>query len=135
MKDERTEAEVIRDAYAPEHLLKRAPVQGYGGGIPWGLHLEAYEAYSKKWGRQTALINLAGRGCRGGFATGELDDFIPGWRDKVSAATVMQNRLIAANALLREAADHIVGATGALEGSDSADITNRVEAFLQEQAA
>ncbi len=24
---------------------KRAPVQGYPGGIPWAIHLEAYEVY------------------------------------------------------------------------------------------
>jgi hypothetical protein len=63
---------------------KRAPVQGYTPGIPWPLHLEAYDAYCKKWGAQPALIDLEGRNCRGGFSTGELDEFIPGWRDKIS---------------------------------------------------
>ena len=63
---------------------KRAPVQGYPGGIPWAIHLEAYEVYCKRWGAQPALIDLEGRNCRGGFGTRELDDFIPGWRDRVS---------------------------------------------------
>lgn len=63
---------------------KRAPVQGYPGGIPWAIHLEAYEVYCKRWGAQPALIDLEGRNCRGGFSTGELDEFIPGWRDRVS---------------------------------------------------
>jgi len=63
---------------------KRAPVQGYPGGIPWAIHLEAYEVYCKRYGPQPALIDLEGRGCRGGFGTRELDDFIPGWRDRVS---------------------------------------------------
>lgn len=63
---------------------KMAPVQGYPGGIPWAIHLEAYEVYSKKWAPQPALIDLEGRNCRGGFSTGELDEFIPGWRDRVS---------------------------------------------------
>lgn len=63
---------------------KRAPVQGYPGGIPWAIHLEAYEVYCKRWGAQPALIDLEGRNCRGGFSTGELDDFIPGWRDRVA---------------------------------------------------
>lgn len=63
---------------------KIAPVQGYPPGIPWHMHLRAYEAYCKKWGPQPALINLEGRNCRGGFGTGELDEFIPGWRDEVS---------------------------------------------------
>jgi len=63
---------------------KIAPVQGYTPGIPWSLHLEAYDAYCKKYGKQPALIDLEGRNCRGGFGVGELDDFIPGWRDRVS---------------------------------------------------
>lgn len=61
-----------------------APVQGYPAGIPWSLHLEAYAVYCKKWGQQPALIDLDGRNCRGGFSTEELDEFIPGWREKVS---------------------------------------------------
>ena len=61
-----------------------APVQGYPGGIPWAMHLEAYEVYCKKWSPQPAMIDLEGRNCRGGFSTGELDEFIPGWRDRVS---------------------------------------------------
>ena len=63
---------------------KMAPVQGYPGGIPWAIHLEAYEVYSKKWAPQPALIDLEGRNCRGGFSTRELDEFVPGWRDRVS---------------------------------------------------
>jgi len=63
---------------------KIAPVQGYVQGIPWDMHLEAYNAYCKKWGAQPALIDLEGRNCRGGFGVRELDDFIPGWREKLS---------------------------------------------------
>jgi len=63
---------------------KRAPVQGYVQGIPWHMHLEAYDAYCKRYGRQDALIDLAGRNCRGGFGTCELDAFIPGWRERLS---------------------------------------------------
>lgn len=63
---------------------KIAPVQGYTPGIPWSLHLEAYDVYSRRWAPQPALIDLEGRGCRGGFSTSELDEFIPGWRDRVS---------------------------------------------------
>lgn len=63
---------------------KMAPVQGYTPGIPWSLHLEAYDVYSRRWAPQPALIDLEGRGCRGGFSTSELDEFIPGWRDRAS---------------------------------------------------
>lgn len=66
---------------------KRAPVQGFSAGIPWAMHLRAYDVYCKKWGKQDALIDLAGKNCRGGFSVGELDDFIPGWRDELSELT------------------------------------------------
>jgi hypothetical protein len=70
---------------APEPPKEKiAPVQGWPQGIPWSLHLEAYAAYCKRWSPQPALIDLEGRGCRGGFGVQELDEFIPGWRDKVS---------------------------------------------------
>jgi hypothetical protein len=65
----------------PVAAEKTAPVQGWPQGIPWSLHMEAYAAYSKKWRPQPALIE---GGCCGGFHVDELDDFIPGWRDKVS---------------------------------------------------
>lgn len=94
MTDKRTEREIIRDAYAPEHADKIAPVQGYPGGIPWPIHLEAYEAYCKKWSKQTALIDLPGRGCRGGFHVDELDGFVPGWRDRVAAFGKMRTELL-----------------------------------------
>jgi hypothetical protein len=69
---------------------KIAPVQGWPQGIPWSLHLEAYGVYCKKWGAQQALIDLEGRNCRGGFGVDELDDFIPGWRDRVSELTAVK---------------------------------------------
>jgi hypothetical protein len=65
-------------------MMKMAPVQGYSAGIPWDMHLRAYDAYCKKWGAQPAMIDLEGRNCRGGFADTELDMFIPGWREELS---------------------------------------------------
>jgi hypothetical protein len=70
-------------AAAPVVPEKIAPVQGYVQGIPWSLHLEAYNAYCARWSPQPALIDLEGRGCRGGFHVSELDEFVPGWRDRV----------------------------------------------------
>lgn len=72
---------------------KIAPVQGYSPGIPWSLHLEAYEVYCKKYGKQDAMIDLEGKNCRGGFHVGELDEFIPGWRDRVSEITKLKARV------------------------------------------
>jgi hypothetical protein len=54
------------------------------------MHLDAYDAYVKKWSAQVALIDWNGRGCRGGFGTSELDDFIPGWREKVSEMAALK---------------------------------------------
>lgn len=102
MSELRSDADILRDAYSPEHRDKIAPVQGYGAGIPWSMHLEAYDAYSKKWSPQPALIDLKERGCRGGFSTGELDMFIPGWRDRVGEIAELRARLAAAEALLTQ---------------------------------
>lgn len=73
-----------------ESKPKRAPVQGWAAGIPWELHLQAYEVYRKRWGAQPALIDLEGRGCRGGFSTGELDSWIPGWRERAMELDVLR---------------------------------------------
>lgn len=72
---------------------KIAPVQGYPRGIPWSIHLDAYDVYCKRYGKQEALIDHEGRGCRGGFSTGELDSWIPGWRDKVSEMARLRARI------------------------------------------
>ena len=72
---------------------KMAPVQGYAAGIPWHMHLRAYDAYCKKWGPQEAMIDLEGRNCRGGFAVEELDDFIPGWREELLELTRLKTAL------------------------------------------
>ena len=76
---------------------KMAPVQGWPAGIPWWLHLEAYAVYSKKWSPQEALIK---DGCRGGFSTGELDQFVPGWRDRISEVTKLRKQVAALEAEL-----------------------------------
>lgn len=36
----------------------------------------AYEVYKELYGDQPAMIDLAGRGCRGGFGIGELLGFL-----------------------------------------------------------
>jgi len=78
-------------AQAKTQLRKTAPVQGYAAGIPWEMHLEAYAAYSKKWSPQPALIE---GWCRGGFHTGELDEFIPGWRDRLGVLAAQRERIV-----------------------------------------
>ena len=92
-----TSAELVSLA-AGQSGAKMALVQVYKAGIPWVMHPRAFDAYCKRYGKQDALIGLEGRGCRGGFGTGELDMFIPGWRDELSEIT----RLKAEIATLRE---------------------------------
>jgi hypothetical protein len=67
-------------APATEPREKRAPVQGFPKGIPWEMHLRAYKEYCARFGSQPSLIE---GWCRGGFHAGELDLFIPGWRDEL----------------------------------------------------
>lgn len=73
----------------------RAPVQGYSAGIPWSLHLRAWDRYAEKYGRSQSAKRLAERG---GFGVSELDVFVPGWRDEVSEITRLQEALAAAEA-------------------------------------
>lgn len=80
---------------------KIAPVQGWPQGIPWSLHLEAYAAYCQRWDAQEALIDLEGRNCRGGFAVNELDQFIPGWREKVSEIYKLREAIAKKDAALQ----------------------------------
>jgi hypothetical protein len=101
----RTQADVIREAYSEEARSWTAPVQGYSAGIPWPIHLEAYDAYCKKWTHQTALIDLEGRNCRGGFSTGELDMFVPGWREKISEISKLKAQIARLRLTLKILAD------------------------------
>ena len=81
-------AEVQRlTAELAEVKPRTAPVQGYAAGIPWAMHLRAYDAYCKKYGQQRALVE---GGCRGGFHVNELDLFIPGWREELSEMAKLQ---------------------------------------------
>jgi hypothetical protein len=40
--------------------------------MPSEVTLRAYEVYCELWSPQPALVDLAGRDCRGGFGVGEL---------------------------------------------------------------
>lgn len=87
---------------------RRAPVQGFSAGIPWAMHLRAYDAYCKKYRSQQALIE---GGCRGGFSTRELDMFIPGWRDELDERKQLKERIAGLEAqvkTLREALEDVM---------------------------
>lgn len=97
---ERSLKEIIQYAYSDEHQSRIAPVQGYPPGIPWPIHLEAYEAYCRKYGGQVALIDLDGRRCRGGFGINELDVLIPNWRHRVTYIGKLRERNLAYHGML-----------------------------------
>lgn len=59
-----------QDGAAPHPLL-----------IPWNIAELAYSVYSARFGNGQSLERLADRG---GFGPGEMDMFLPGWRDKCS---------------------------------------------------
>lgn len=46
------------------------------GKLPSEVTLRAYEVYCHLYGAQPALVDLAGRNCRGGFGVGELIAFL-----------------------------------------------------------
>jgi hypothetical protein len=44
--------------------------------VPAEVALRAYEVYCHIYGPQPAMVDLAGRNCRGGFGIGELISFL-----------------------------------------------------------
>lgn len=70
-------------ATQPAPDTRRAPVQKYHDKtIPWRVHGLAWEAYAKEYGTSQSAERLAERG---GFGIGEMDRFLPGWRDMAHA--------------------------------------------------
>ncbi len=120
-----TDAHIEQQEAKP--VEKIAPVQGYTPGIPWSLHLEAYDAYSKKWAPQPAMIDLEGRNCRGGFSTGELDQFIPGWRDRVSEIVKLKERIEQQDAAIARLTER---AAIQPEGEPVIDLATEKNAFI-----
>ena len=90
----------------PPPTPDRFPLQYHGGGvkpppgglwIPWALAEEAYAVYASRYGTSQSLVRLAERG---GFGVGEMDMFLPDWRDRVEE-----------NARLRAAAWRVLDTT------------------------
>lgn len=59
------------------HPFQTSDVTGRGAAyLPSAVTLRAYEVYCHLYGEQPAMVDLAGRGCRGGFGVGELLAFL-----------------------------------------------------------
>lgn len=58
--------------------------------IPWAIAEEAYQAYAQRFGTSQSLERLAERG---GFAWGEMDLFLPGWRERVDLLTSLRQEV------------------------------------------
>jgi hypothetical protein len=66
------------------------------------MHLRAYDVYCKKYGPQQAMIM---GGCRGGFDIGELDEFIPGWREELLELVKLRTDLASARKVIERVAE------------------------------
>ena len=59
------------------HPIQTHDVTRRGGAVmPSEVTLRAYEVYCHLFGAQPAMVDLEGRGCRGGFGVGELVAFL-----------------------------------------------------------
>lgn len=81
----------------PKTFPIQAPYRGeahygkpYPARIPWWLAEEAFGAYSSRYGRDQSLEQLA---ARGGFGTGEMDTFRPGWIEAARETTDLRAEL------------------------------------------
>ena len=61
--------------------------------IPWSIAQLAYSVYARNYGSRQTLERLAERG---GFSAGEMDGFLPDWRDRCSEVTALRAQLAAA---------------------------------------
>lgn len=58
--------------------------------IPWSIAELAYSVYSLKYGRSQSLERMAERG---GFYAGEMDEFLPNWRERASEVTALREEV------------------------------------------
>jgi len=58
--------------------------------IPWSVADLAYSIYAAQYGRSQSLERLAERG---GFGAGEMDMFLPDWRDRCSEVAALKAEL------------------------------------------
>jgi len=90
--------EVLRARAEIERLRtpRMFPIQSQRGAkphplmIPWAIAELAYSVYSQRYGREQSLEGLAERA---GFGPGEMDDFLPDWRERCDALAESRREL------------------------------------------
>jgi hypothetical protein len=81
-------------------------VKPHPTSIPWAIADLAYSVYSAESGRSQSLEDLARRG---GFGAGEMDMFLPDWRERCSAIDEATRPLVEAlRAIQYKAGSHTV---------------------------
>jgi hypothetical protein len=76
--------------------MRMFPIQRQRGAkphplsIPWSLAELAYSVYSSRYGSSQSLERLAERG---GFGPGEMDEFVPDWRERCSEVSRLRSAL------------------------------------------
>lgn len=87
---------------------KLFPIQSQRGAkphplqIPWSIAELAYSVYSGEYGRSQTLERLAERG---GFGPGEMDVFLPDWREMCSEITRLKTENVELRRQLEEMED------------------------------
>ena len=91
---------------------KMFPIQSQRGAaphptrIPWSVADLAYSVYSGLYGRSQSLERLAERG---GFGPGEMDDFLPGWRDRCDRIAELETENARLKTCLADADSFMLG--------------------------
>ena len=121
----KTQLEEARAELARRDASRMFPLQTDKGPlgpleIPWAIAEEAYAAYVRCYGGEQTLERLAERG---GFGWLEMDELLPGWRERVD---VLARR----DAELREARELLDGVREEFVG-DSTPMADRIDAFLE----
>lgn len=70
----------------------RKPFKPYPLRIPWSVAELAYSVYAGRYGTSQSLERLAERG---GFGDGEMDEFLPDWRDRCDTIAELRRQLAA----------------------------------------
>jgi hypothetical protein len=93
LRDELAAAKIPKLFPIQRDYDRRNPPKPHPTKIPWSIAELAYSVYSHRYGRDQSLERLAQRG---GFGAGEMDMFLPDWRERCSEIASLTARCEAA---------------------------------------